>query len=110
MSKLGNALIRKYGIMQTTNIKDFNTGPDQTSSNENFKLALANVKRLKTSQTTKILAQAPENQFRSESKSEFEQTPKQLNSMFKSYDHKDGIMSTILKMQGIYEKYPPENR
>ena len=75
MSKLGNALIRKYGIMQTTNIKDFNTGPDQTSSNEKFKMALANVQRLKTSQTTKSLAPAPEIQFRSESKSEFEQTP-----------------------------------
>ncbi len=75
MSKLGNALIRKYGIMQTTSIKDFNTGPDKTNSNEKFKMALANVQRLKTSQTTKSLAAAPEIQFRSESKSEFEQTP-----------------------------------
>jgi hypothetical protein len=75
MSKLGNALIHKYGIMHSTRLSDFNTGPDPTSSNEKFKLALANVQRLKTSQTAKSLATATEIQLRSESRSEFEQTP-----------------------------------
>jgi len=46
MSRLGNALIRKYGILQASNVKDFNTGRDMTNSNENFQIALANVQKL----------------------------------------------------------------